>query len=211
MVANPAWWIRAAGVVVVAGLSVAVTSCGNSNSLSAGHQPVTGGTDATASTQGSLPGTGPVTTSGSESSTSEDAGGSMGTATVDSGTVATSTPTSQAPQPTATTTTVAPSPPPGNGAYGYLTAGPTCPVEQAGHPCPPDPVSAELDARDAAGITVGTTRSDSSGRYALSLRPGSYTLVVVTGSGGPRCPNTAVTVASGQPTRADIACDTGIR
>jgi len=106
---------------------------------------------------------------------------------------------------------VAPIPPPGTGVYGYVTAGPTCPVEQAGHPCPPQPVSAALDAQDAAGTTVSSTRSDSSGRYALSLRPGSYTLVVVTGSGGPRCPNTAVSVASGQPTRADITCDTGIR
>ena len=220
MVAYPTWWIRAAVGVITAGLALGVTSCGNSRSLSAGGRGLTGGTDTTASKPTSNPGTGAGTPPGSASSTSEATGGTVGTATVGSGTAVTSppastggipTPTSQAPRPTSTTTTVAPTPPPGSGAYGYVTAGPTCPVEQAGHPCPPEPVSAELDARDAAGATVGSTRSDSSGRYALSLGPGSYTLVVVTGSGGPRCPNTSVTVAPGKSTRADISCDTGIR
>jgi hypothetical protein len=99
----------------------------------------------------------------------------------------------------------------GTGAYGQVTAGPTCPVERADHPCPPRPVVAEVDARDASGRTVATTRTDQAGSYSLSLAPGTYTLVAVTGQTYPRCPPTPVTVGSGGPTRADISCDTGIR
>jgi hypothetical protein len=84
-------------------------------------------------------------------------------------------------------------------------------VEQAGQPCPPRPVSAEVDARNGSGSTVATTTSDSSGYYALGLAPGDYTLVVVTSNGWPRCPDTPVTVRPGAATRADISCDTGIR
>jgi hypothetical protein len=45
----------------------------------------------------------------------------------------------------------------------------------------------------------------------MGLAAGSYTLVVVTPSGFPRCPDTPVTVQPGAPTHADISCDTGIR
>ncbi len=110
-------------------------------------------------------------------------------------------------QPTTPPTTT----PPTGTAYGYVTAGPTCPVERPGQPCPPHPVSAAIDAHDSSGNTVASTRSDSSGRYALSLPPGSYVLVVVIPSVLPHCPDTAVTVRPSSTTRADIHCDTGIR
>jgi hypothetical protein len=102
-------------------------------------------------------------------------------------------------------------PPSGLGAYGYVTAGPTCPVEKQGQPCPPRPVSAAIDAHNESGATVASTTSDSYGRYALALLSGSYTLVVIAPSGWPRCPNTSVTVLSGSAVRADVSCDTGIR
>ncbi|HEX3605662.1 MAG TPA: carboxypeptidase-like regulatory domain-containing protein [Candidatus Dormibacteraeota bacterium] len=97
------------------------------------------------------------------------------------------------------------------GAYGFVTAGPTCPVERADHPCPPRPVSAQVNAEDGSGHTVATTRTDQAGHYSLSLSAGTYTLVAVTGSTFPRCPRTPVTVRPGAATRADIGCDTGIR
>jgi hypothetical protein len=214
VIAQKSWWTRIATGVVVAGLAFGVTSCGSARSLSTGHQGATSGVHPAGSTPGPNPGAGSVTVPGGKASTSE-----APTVAAASGTVVTSPPTSadatatttfHRPGPTSTTT-MAPSPPPGSGVYGYVTAGPTCPVEQASHPCPPEAVSAELDARDAAGTDVGSTRSDSSGRYALALPAGSYSLLVVTGSGGPRCPDTPVTVASGRAARADIACDTGIR
>lgn len=149
------------------------------------------------------------------------AGSPTGSGTVGSGTVSpvsstTPTPpassTTSGPAPTTTTTTAPPvEPSSGTGAYGYVTAGPTCPVQQQGRSCPPRPVSADVDAHNASGATVASTRSDSNGRYALDLSPGNYTLVVGTVSHWPRCPDTSVVVRTGSATRADLSCDTGIR
>ena len=97
-----------------------------------------------------------------------------------------------------------------SGVFGTITAGPTCPVERVGHPCPPAPVSAPLKALKGRRV-VASTHSDSSGRYAMSLRPGQYSIVVSSGRTFPRCPTTPVTVHQGQAVRADIRCDTGIR
>jgi hypothetical protein len=105
----------------------------------------------------------------------------------------------------------APIVPSGTGVYGLVTAGPTCPVEQVGNPCPPRPVAAEVDVQDMDGRTIGTTRTDSAGRYSLSVKPGSYALVIVTGTTFPRCPSEPVSIPSGAPLRVDVNCDTGIR
>ena len=99
----------------------------------------------------------------------------------------------------------------GTGAYGYITAGPTCPVERPDQPCPPRPVSETVSARNPGGVTVASTHSDSAGRFAFDLSPGTYLLVVATASGWPRCPDTPVTVRAGTATRVDVSCDTGIR
>ena len=142
--------------------------------------------------------------------------GSSTSRTTTTSTTTTSTTTTSATTTRPTPTTTSPAPPPllptsGTGAYGYVTAGPTCPVERPGHPCPPRPVSDDVDVRDVNGATVASTHSDSHGRYTIDLSPGSYTLVVVTRSGRPRCPETQVSVRPGSATRADISCDTGIR
>ncbi len=124
---------------------------------------------------------------------------------------ASSTTTTGLPPP-ATTSTVAPLfPPSGTGAYGLVTAGPSCPVATAAHPCPPHPLSLQIQAHSPAGVTVASTRSDAHGRYVLDLPAGTYTLVFITPSGWPHCPNTTVAVRSNIPTRADVSCDTGIR
>ena len=96
------------------------------------------------------------------------------------------------------------------GIYGTITAGPTCPVERADQPCPPRPVAAKVKAVKHRR-TIGSARSNSAGDYAMGLRPGTYTIVVDTGSTFPRCPTTTVTVPTGQNVKVDIACDTGIR
>lgn len=147
---------------------------------------------------------------------------SCGNGTADSGTVGTGTvaPASSTSTVASTTSRTAPTtaptappllPPSGTGAYGYVMAGPTCPVERQGQACLPRPVSAGIDAHSASGATVASTRSDSYGRYALELSPGTYTVVVVLPSGLPRCPETSVAVHPGFATRADVSCDTGIR
>jgi hypothetical protein len=106
---------------------------------------------------------------------------------------------------------MAPPAPAGSGAYGYVSAGPTCPVERPDQPCPPRPVAAHIQAQDPSGRTIGTTDSDSSGRYLLALAPGTYTLAAMTGTTYPHCPPAPVTVRPGPATRVDISCDTGIR
>jgi hypothetical protein len=101
--------------------------------------------------------------------------------------------------------------PSGTGVFGIVTAGPTCPVEQVGNPCPPRPVAAEVDVQDVNGHSAASTRTDGAGRYALSVKPGSYTLVLVTGSTFPRCPSESAVISSSAPLRVDVSCDTGIR
>jgi hypothetical protein len=94
---------------------------------------------------------------------------------------------------------------------GRVTAGPTCPVERPGHPCPPAPVSATVRAVPAHGDAVASTHTDTTGRYRLHVRPGAYTIIVVTPNGLPRCPPVGVTAKPRQTIRAAISCDTGIR
>jgi hypothetical protein len=100
--------------------------------------------------------------------------------------------------------------PSGGTVTGRVTAGPTCPVERAGHPCPPAPVSAVVQARSAERV-VASTKSDSRGRYALHVPAGAYTLIAVTKQRYPHCAPTRATVRDHEVTRAAIRCDTGIR
>jgi hypothetical protein len=95
--------------------------------------------------------------------------------------------------------------------YGYVTAGPTCPVERPGQPCPPRPLVVTLQARDPSGRQIGAATSDAAGRYLIALPPGRYTLTAAGSSPLPRCPPTMVTIDADTATRADINCDTGIR
>ena len=95
---------------------------------------------------------------------------------------------------------------------GSVTAGPTCPVERLGHPCPPAPVHGTVLATDTGGAQAASAVTDAAGNYAFVLLPGGYTFVVIdTGGTRPRCPSTPVTVSPGPPLQVDIACDTGIR
>jgi hypothetical protein len=93
---------------------------------------------------------------------------------------------------------------------GTVTAGPTCPVEQAGHPCPPRPVSGTVSARRTDGTTLTATISKD-GTYRITVPAGTYTLDVQIGSLLPRCPPAKVAVLGGATLHANISCDTGIR
>lgn len=101
--------------------------------------------------------------------------------------------------------------PGGSGVYGVVSMAPTCPVERVGHPCPPKPVEALIDARNRLGALISSTRTDRLGHFALSLRPGTYLLTALNGGAFPRCPTRSAVVGSGEPVRVDISCDTGIR
>ena len=213
--------------VLAALLLAACSSAGGSvraaNSGPAGRVPAGG----TTSTAGGAPPAATATstspTGGAATGTTSTAGSGSavaGTGTAGPGRITSTGPTTTGvpgssttsmTTPPTTTTTAPPAPPSGTGAYGYVTAGPTCPVERPDQPCPPKPVSDEVDARNGGGSTVASATSGADGHYALRLAPGRYTLVVVTPSGWPHCPDTPVSVTTGSATRADISCDTGIR
>jgi hypothetical protein len=112
-----------------------------------------------------------------------------------------------------TSVTISPGPAPArrSGVDGSVTAGPACPVQQKGHPCPDKPLRVEVDALASSGKSVASTHSDRAGRYLLTLAPGRYTLVVAGVATLPRCPAVRVAVRPGRLSRADIHCDTGIR
>jgi hypothetical protein len=93
---------------------------------------------------------------------------------------------------------------------GRVTAGPACPVEQVGHPCPPRLLVVEVQAT-AAGRIVASTQSGGNGTYRFELPRGTYTLTAVTQNALPRCPPRTVTVTTAHTTGGDITCDTGIR
>jgi hypothetical protein len=90
------------------------------------------------------------------------------------------------------------------GLTGVVLAGPTCPVQRVGRPCPDRPVSVRLRAGTA------TFTSDAQGRFRVSLPPGTYTIVNAGRQPFPRCRATA-TVPPHAFVSITITCDTGIR
>jgi hypothetical protein len=97
-----------------------------------------------------------------------------------------------------------------SGIFGTVTAGPTCPVEMQGSPCPPGLWTGEVAATDGEGRVFRTT-TDDHGSYSLSLAPGTYEVVPVTSGGPPFGKSTSVVVVEGAVQRVDLTVDTGIR
>ena len=95
--------------------------------------------------------------------------------------------------------------------HGTVSVGPTCPVERADEPCPPQPVTATVHATNESGEEIATTQSGSDGRYSIALPPGRYVLTATTGSAYPYCDPTEIEVPPARDIVADISCDTGIR
>jgi Carboxypeptidase regulatory-like domain len=99
---------------------------------------------------------------------------------------------------------------PSGGVEGTVTAGPTCPVEIQGSPCPPQIWTGTVRATGADG-SVHDTETDAAGRYRLSLAPGTYDVAaVVAGPGPPSARPVSVTVGESIQT-LDLQVDTGIR
>ena len=99
---------------------------------------------------------------------------------------------------------------PTGGIEGTVTAGPTCPVEIQGSPCPPGVWTGTVRATASDGATH-ETGTDANGRYRLGLEPGSYTVVpVIEGSGPPIAKPVTVTVGAAMQ-QLDLQVDTGIR
>lgn len=92
---------------------------------------------------------------------------------------------------------------------GLVRASPTCPVEQQGQECPPEPVRGRIRfaTRSATVVEVDT---DVDGRFVVQVPEGTYDITVDTGSPLPACPSTTVVVTA-EPQEVVIDCDTGIR
>jgi hypothetical protein len=97
------------------------------------------------------------------------------------------------------------------GVEGMISAGPTCPVERQGQPCPPSPVQAQVEVLAADGRRSAQAASDAGGRFSVLVAPGRYTLHVALAGSFPVCPDTAVTVPDEGTVTRDIVCDSGIR
>jgi hypothetical protein len=96
------------------------------------------------------------------------------------------------------------------GIEGTVSAGPTCPVEIQGSPCPPGLWTGTVRATAADG-TSHETETDDHGGYRLALEPGTYTVApVVEGPGPPIAKPVTVTVGDVMQ-RLDLQVDTGIR
>ena len=108
------------------------------------------------------------------------------------------------------TTTDRPGATPSVAVHGKVGAGPTCPVERVGQPCPPRPVIATVRVSIGRRI-VASTRSEADGRYALSVPTGRYTMSAATADAFPRCDAKEVNVIAGPSIEVDFSCDTGIR
>jgi len=103
-------------------------------------------------------------------------------------------------------------PPPANsGITGIALAGPQCPVEIAGSPCPPKPIAIRVVVRDQAGHDVATFSTATDGTFRVSLPPGRYTLSTSEEAVLPFLKPTEVTVVEGSYVHLQLDADTGIR
>jgi hypothetical protein len=97
-----------------------------------------------------------------------------------------------------------------SGIFGSVTAGPTCPVERVGSPCPPVIWTGDVRATNQSGRTFDA-RTDDHGTYTLMVAPGTYEVVPVTSGGPPTGKPMSVVVIAGATQRVDLTVDTGIR
>jgi hypothetical protein len=99
---------------------------------------------------------------------------------------------------------------PAGGIEGRVTIGPTCPVEQAGSPCPPGAWTGTVRATSSDGA-VHDTATSSDGSYRLPLAPGTYTVTPVVVGGGPPTAKPATVTVGATMQQLDLQLDSGIR
>jgi hypothetical protein len=98
-----------------------------------------------------------------------------------------------------------------SGIRGRAVAGPQCPVEVEGSPCPDQPFQGTVIATDMASGNDFTVETDPEGRFELRLAPGTYEVSIVSGSPPPFAKPQTVEVQTGAFTVITVAVDTGIR
>jgi len=98
-----------------------------------------------------------------------------------------------------------------SGIRGHASAGPQCPVEVQGSPCPDLPWQGTVIATDAESGEESTVTTDAEGRFEFSLDPGTYEVTIAPGSSPPSAETQTVVVEADSFTEIVIAVDTGIR
>ena len=94
---------------------------------------------------------------------------------------------------------------------GRVVAGPTCPVEVEGSPCPPAPVSSAIVELVNGSDVVARARTGSDGTFRLSAAPGSYTVRAALTGGYQSETSAPVTLRAGDEASVTLLLDTGIR
>jgi hypothetical protein len=98
-----------------------------------------------------------------------------------------------------------------SGIRGQALAGPQCPVEIQGSPCPPVPYEGTIVATDVESGKDYTVNTDADGRFELPLEPGTYEVSILSDSSPPFAKPQSVTVEPGSFAEITVAVDTGIR
>jgi hypothetical protein len=98
-----------------------------------------------------------------------------------------------------------------SGIRGRAFAGPSCPVEVQGTPCPDQPYEGTVIATESTSGEGFTVETDPDGRFELTLAPGTYEVSIVSETQPPFAKPQTVTVDEGAFTEIVVAVDTGIR
>jgi hypothetical protein len=98
-----------------------------------------------------------------------------------------------------------------SGIRGQALAGPQCPVEVQGSPCPPVPYEGTVVATDVESGADFTAETDAEGRFELPLEPGTYEVSIVSDTSPPSAKPQSVIVESGSFAEITVSVDTGIR
>ena len=97
------------------------------------------------------------------------------------------------------------------GIRGQALAGPQCPVEVEGSPCPDLPWEGTVVATDVTTDETFTAETDAEGRFELPLAPGTYDVSILVETSPPFTKPQEVTVEAGSFVEIVVAVDTGIR
>jgi Carboxypeptidase regulatory-like domain len=98
-----------------------------------------------------------------------------------------------------------------SGIRGRAIAGPSCPVEVQGTPCPDRPYEGTVIATESTTGEGFTVETDQDGRFELALAPGTYEVSIVSETQPPFAKPQTVTVDESAFTEIVVAVDTGIR
>ena len=102
--------------------------------------------------------------------------------------------------------------PPDSGVKGVVSAGPQCPFEVQGSPCPDQPWQGTVRVTTIDGDMVDEVATGVDGRFEVALEPDDYVVIAVTEAD--RLPMAApqeVTIGEGEWVEVTLVVDTGIR